>query len=61
LIGYHAGLTGSRSFVANFVLILTFSAVLLLITDLERPGQKSFRVSQQAMMDLKGQIGPPAP
>lgn len=61
LIGYHAGLTGSRSFVANFVLILTFSAVLLLITDLERPGQKFFRVSQQAMMDLKGQIGPPAP
>jgi len=52
MMGYQAGLTGNRSPIAGFALILTFSIVLTLITDLERPRQEIFNVSQQAMVDL---------
>jgi hypothetical protein len=58
LIGYQAGLTGQRSPIAGFVLILTFATVLILIIDLERPEQKIFSVSQQAMVNLKDKINP---
>ncbi|MBW2194020.1 MAG: hypothetical protein JRF37_00190 [Deltaproteobacteria bacterium] len=58
LIGYQAGLTGKRSPIASFALILTFATVLILIIDLERPEQKIFSVSQQAMVNLKDKINP---
>ncbi len=60
VMGYHAGLTGTRSLTANLALILAFSAVMLLITDLERPEQKLFSVSQQAMIDLESKMSPRA-
>ena len=56
MLGYHAGLAGTRSLIANLLLITAFAAVLLLITDLDRPGQKLFRVSQQTMVDLESKI-----
>jgi hypothetical protein len=56
MMGYQAGLTGRRSPIAGLVLILTFSIVLALITDLERPRQEIFNVSQQTMVDLKNKI-----
>ncbi|MBC2717131.1 MAG: hypothetical protein HF978_17640 [Desulfobacteraceae bacterium] len=56
MMGYQAGLTGKRTPIANFVLILTFSIVLSLITDLERPRQEIFSVSQQTMVDLKNKL-----
>jgi len=56
MMGYHAGLAGKRSFIANLLLITAFAAVLLLITDLDRPGQKLFGVSQQTMVDLQSRI-----
>ena len=60
-MGYHTGLTGSsRSFVA-LGLALTFSAVLFLIVDLDRPQQGFLEVSQQAMEDLRNRIGVPKP
>ena len=52
LMGYQDRLTGARSPFAAFMLILTFSVVLALINDLERPYQEIFRVSQQTMVDL---------
>ena len=52
-MGYHAGLIGLRGFFAYLVLVLTFSMVIALIYDLDRPKQKLFRVSPQAMIDLK--------
>lgn len=55
-MGYQAGLTGNRSPIAGFLLILTFSIVLTLITDLGRPHQEIFSVSQQTMVDLKNKI-----
>lgn len=56
MMGYQAGLSGSRSPIASFALILTFSIVLILITDLERPHQQIFSVSQQTMVDLKNKL-----
>ncbi len=56
MMGYHAGLVGKRSLIANLLLITAFTAVLLLITDLDRPGQKLFEVSQQTMVDLESKI-----
>ncbi len=61
VMGYHAGLTGTRSLTANLALVFAFSAVMVLITDLERPEQKFFNVSQQAMIDLQSKLSPPDP
>ena len=56
MLGYQAGLTGKRNPMTRLALILTFSIVMALITDLERPRQKIFSVSQQVMVDLKNKI-----
>ena len=56
MMGYQAGLSGKRSPIAGLVLILTFAIVLALITDLERPRQEIFSVSQQTMVDLKDKL-----
>ncbi|MBW1893300.1 MAG: hypothetical protein JRI91_06345 [Deltaproteobacteria bacterium] len=56
MMGYQAGLTGKRTPIANFVLILIFSVVLSLISDLERPRQEIFSVSQKTMVDLKNKL-----
>lgn len=53
MMGYHSGLAHSRRSIAVIALILGFSAVLYLIADLDRPGQGTLRVSQQAMLDLR--------
>jgi hypothetical protein len=55
-MGYHAGLVGMRGFFAYLVLILTFSMVIVLIYDLDRPKQQLFKVSQQSMIDLQQRI-----
>ena len=52
-LGYHEGLTSSRRSLAAFALVLAFSAVMLLIADLDRPREGMLQVSQQAMMDLR--------
>ena len=56
LIGYQAGLTGIRTLVARFALILAFASVMLLITELDRPGTTIIKVSQQAMIDLQASM-----
>jgi len=56
LIGYQAGLTGIRTLVARFALILAFASVMLLITELDRPGKTIIKVSQQAMIDLQASM-----
>ena len=53
ILGYHAGLANSRRSIAVVALILGFSLVLVLIADLDRPGQGMLQVSQQAMLDLR--------
>ncbi len=61
LMGYDMGLTASRSSLATLALVMTFSAVLLLIIDLDRPHQAMFTVGQEAMKDLLRGFGPGRP
>jgi membrane protein YdbS with pleckstrin-like domain len=58
-VGYHAGLSGACRSIALLALVIAFSAVILLIADLDRPREGLLRVSQQAMIDLqKGMSAP---
>ncbi len=59
-IGYQIGLSGRRSLIAVFALVLTFSGVMMLIADLDRPQQGLVKVSQRAMIDLQKQMTGPA-
>ena len=56
LIGVASSADGYRNFVILILFAIGFAAVLALITDLDRPQQGLFRVSQQAMLDLQRQI-----
>lgn len=53
MMGYQAGLTGVRTLVPRFALILAFASVMLLIVELDRPTKTIINVSQQAMIDLQ--------
>lgn len=52
IMGYQAGLTGRRSPVATITLALAFAAVIILITDLDRPVMSLFEVNKQLLVDL---------
>jgi hypothetical protein len=56
-VGYHAGMTAKRRSPAILALVLTFSAVILLIADLDRPYEGLFTVNQQAILDLRDSLG----
>lgn len=53
VLGYYEGISGTRRSLAVIGLVLAFSAALVLITDLERPGQGILRVSQQSMLNVQ--------
>jgi len=52
-VGYQSGVSGPRRSAAMPTLALTFSIVIALIADLDRPLQGLLRVDQQAMVDLQ--------
>ncbi len=52
-MGYHAGLSGSQRSIATIFQALAFSAVLLLIADLDRPQEGLLKVGQEAMADVQ--------
>jgi hypothetical protein len=52
VVGYQAGLTEKRSPVATFSLALAFSAVMMLIMDLDRPLQSLFALDVAVMGQL---------
>ncbi len=56
-IGCYCGRSGTRARAESLILIATFSTVLLLVADLDRPSQGYFRVDQQPIIDLARQIG----
>jgi hypothetical protein len=56
VLGYHFGLAGSRNFTPTLILVLVFSAVLILIIDLDRPQQGMFSISKQALLDLRTRL-----
>jgi hypothetical protein len=55
-MGYGAGLAESRTTIPSVLLILTFSAIIVLIVDLERPRQQMFQVNQEPMADVARRI-----
>ena len=58
-MGYHAGLVGTIRSVAILVVAVTFSAVIALIADLDRPQEGTLTVSQQALIDVRESMKPP--
>lgn len=58
-MGYSAALAESRPTLPAVLLILAFSAIIVLIVDLERPRQQLFHVSQEPMIDVSRRIQSP--
>jgi hypothetical protein len=52
IMGYQAGLTDRRSPVATMTLAVAFSAVIILIADLDRPIMSFFEINKQLLVDL---------
>lgn len=56
-VGYQCGIGGRRSILGTVVLALIFSAVMLLIKDLDSPRRGFIRISQHSMEDLQKSLG----
>ena len=52
-MGYHGGVAGTNRSPVTIAVAIAFSAVILLIADLDRPGEGLINVSQQAMIDVR--------
>jgi hypothetical protein len=61
MVGYSAGLAGSRSVLSALVLVVALGAVMTLVIDLDRPQEGFLRVSQQPLTDVQQWIGTPSP
>ncbi len=59
IAGYRAGIGARRNMVATVIMVLAFSAVILLIADLDRPQEGFLKVSQQAMLGLQARLNRP--
>jgi hypothetical protein len=59
MVGFSAGLTGTRGVVTALVLVVVLGAVLTLLVDLDRPRDGFLQVSQQPLIDLETQFGSP--
>jgi len=60
VMGYQAGLTGTRSSLATWSLALAFSIVMALIIDLDRPTMTLFKMNQQLMLELENRMDSPS-
>jgi hypothetical protein len=56
VMGYQAGLTGTRSSLATWALAVTFSTVMTLVIDLDRPNMTLFQMNQQLMAELESRM-----
>lgn len=52
-MGYHCGVAGTNRSPVSVAVAIAFSIVIMLISDLDRPGQGFINVSQQAMIDVR--------
>lgn len=52
-MGYHGGVAGTTRSPVMVIAALSFSLVIMLIADMNRPGQGWINVSQDAMLDLR--------
>ncbi len=53
VMGYSAGLRHAKDALLTFCVVLSVAGVLVLIIDLDRPVQRTFTVSQQALIDTR--------
>ena len=60
-MGYHAGLSGTFRSLAIVAVAVTFSVVIELIADLDRPQEGVLRISQQALLDVQRSMNVPSP
>jgi len=60
-MGYQAGLARTRRSLAIFAVAITFSVVIELIADLDRPQQGVLRVGQHALLDLQRSMNSQSP
>jgi hypothetical protein len=60
MVGYSAGLTKRRGLLNALVLVFALGAVIMIVIDLDRPREGFIQVSQQPLIDLQRQIGPPS-
>ena len=60
-MGYHAGLSGTSRLLAELAVAFTFSVVIVLIADLDRPQAGVLKVSQQALIHLRQSMHVPRP
>lgn len=60
-MGYQVGLAGSRRSLAIVAVAVTFSTVIWLIADLDRPQEGALTVSQQALAEARRGMDPPQP
>ena len=59
-MGYLEGLAGTRRSLAIIAVAITFSVVIELIADLDRPQEGVLRVSQQALLDVQRSMNVPS-
>jgi hypothetical protein len=59
-VGYHAGLSSSARSLAFPMLAITLSAVMLIVSDLDRPQEGMLRVGQQVLVDLRATMDQPS-
>jgi hypothetical protein len=52
-VGYHVGVAGTTRSPVMLAVAIAFSAVIMVIADLDRPGEGFINVSQQPMIDLR--------
>lgn len=55
-VGYHGGVAGTRRSPVMLAVALAFSAVVLVIVDMDRPKEGFIDVSQQPMIDLRAEL-----
>ncbi len=58
-IGYQSGNTNSRNGPITIILILSFLLVIMMIADLDHPGQGLLNTNQQPLIDLAKRIAAP--
>ena len=56
VMGYQAGLTGTRSGLATWTLAIAFAAVMTLVTDLDRPRMSLFKMNENLMVELQNRV-----
>lgn len=60
-VGYHVGVAGTTRSPVMLAVAIAFSAVIMVIADLDRPGEGFINVSQQPMIDLREMLATSKP